>query len=61
MTSDETRRAVNAMIGYVAIRDGEDIVSFTSCMWCKRTMPVVNRRINPNFDTRVCAGCNASA
>ena len=48
------------MVGEDVVKDGEDIEAYTSCMWCKKIMPVVKRRINPDFDTQVCAGCNAS-
>ena len=60
MISDETRQAVNSMVGEDVVKDGEDIEAYTFCMWCKKIMPVVKRRINPDFDTQVCAGCNAS-
>lgn len=60
MTSDETRKAVNEMAGRVIVKENEDITGYASCMWCKQIMPIVKRRINPDFDSSVCAGCNAS-
>ena len=58
---DGLKAAASSVAPY-SVKEGEKVVGFAYCMWCRKEMPLVKRKrgMSDGWLETVCAGCNAS-